>query len=201
MKKYVVLLVSIALAVAGCEGLDFPDDDPFGSGDFPGWQQTVSNLKDPGLAWSADSYEATLGAENSFPSLTNTYSVGVTYESSQPQVATISASGVITLVSSGSTLIKVSSAANETYSASSASYLLTVLGSSGSNAYDGSLTFASTGDPSSDDDISTTTFKGKITIQYSSSGDATVTGDSYGYVSVDGNKVTVNNTGGEILVY
>ncbi len=56
-------------------------------------------------------------------------------------------------------------------------------------------------DPSSDDDISSTTFKGKITIAFSQTGDAVVTGDSYGYVSVDGNKVTVNNTGGEVLVY
>ena len=202
MRKYIdfVLFVSIALAVTGCGGFDFPDDS-FGPGDLPGWQQPVSNLIDPALAWSVDSFEATIGSENSFPTLTNTYNVGVSYESSQPEVATVNGSGVITLVAAGSTLIKVSSIADGTYSASSASYILTVVSTSGNNAYDGSLSFASTGDPSSDDDISTTTFKGKITIKYSSSGDATVTGDSYGYVSVDGNKVTVNNTGGEVLVY
>jgi hypothetical protein len=200
MKKKLLLIAAIALAATGCE----PDDflfNPFDSGDIPGYQQPVTNLKDPVLAWSADSYEATIGAGNSFPALTNTYSVGVTYESSQPEVATINGSGVITLVAAGSTLIKASSAADETYSASSASYLLTVVSTSGGDAYDGSLSFASTGDPSSDDDISTTTFKGKITVNFSSTGDASVTGDSYGYVTVDGNKVTVNNTGGEVLIY
>jgi len=200
MKKKFLLITAIALAATGCE----PDNflfNPFDSGDIPGFQQPVSNLKDPGLAWSADSYEATIGAGNNFPALTNTYSVGVTYESSQPEVATINGSGVITLVAAGSTLIKATSAADETYSASSASYLLTVVSKSGGDAYDGSLSFASTGDPSSDDDISTTTFKGKITVNFSSTGDASVTGDSYGYVTVDGNKVTVNNTGGEVLIY
>ncbi|MBQ4287729.1 MAG: carbohydrate-binding domain-containing protein, partial [Bacteroidales bacterium] len=47
----------------------------------------------------------------------------------------------------------------------------------------------------------TTTFKGRITITFSETGDAVVKGDSYGYVTVDGNKVTVNNTGGEVLIY
>ena len=66
---------------------------------------------------------------------------------------------------------------------------------------DDSLTFDSTGDPTSDDDISTTTFAGKITVTFSDSDNASVKGDSYGYVTVDGNKVTVNNTGGEVLIY
>ena len=66
---------------------------------------------------------------------------------------------------------------------------------------DDSLTFDSTGDPTSDDDISTTTFAGKITVTFSDTDNASVKGDSYGYVTVDGNKVTVNNTGGEVLIY
>ena len=203
MKKLVFVLVAIALTATGCEPDDFPFDpfDPFGNGDMPGGQQPVTNLKDPALAWSAGSFEATIGAENSFPTLTNTCNVSVAYESSKPEVATVSSSGAITLVAAGSTMITASSSANETYSASSAAYLLTVVSLSNSDAYDGSLSFPSTGDPSSDDDISTTNFKGKITVNFSSTGDASVTGDSYGYVAVDGNKVTVNNTGGEVLVY
>lgn len=63
------------------------------------------------------------------------------------------------------------------------------------------LSFASTGDPTSDDDISKTTFAGRIKITFSETEDASVSGDSYGYVTVDGNKVTVNNTGGEVLIY
>lgn len=200
MKKILLLLTAITLALTACDQDVFPFG-PDGPGSFPGDQQGVSNLYDPSLSWSADSYEAAIGTENSFPTLANTYKVNVTYASSQPEVATVSSSGAITLVAAGSTLITASSAADEIYSASSASYLLTVVSTSSGDAYDGSLTFASTGDPSSDDDISSTTFKGKITIAFSQTGDAVVTGDSYGYVSVDGNKVTVNNTGGEVLVY
>ena len=200
MNKIVYLLSTIVLALTACQKEDFPFGPSF-SGDMPGDQQGVTNLKDPALSWTADSFEATIGSENVFPTLTNSYNVSVSYTSSQPEVATVSSSGAITLVGAGSTLITASSVADETYSASTTSYLLTVVSTSGGDAYDGSLTFASTGDPTSDDDISTTTFKGKITIRYSQSGDASVTGDNYGYVSVDGNKVTVNNTGGEVLVY
>ena len=195
MKKTVLLFTMIALAMTAC----MEDDFLFGPVG-PDNQQPVSNLTDPGLAWSTDAFEATLGTDNSFPALSNKFNVGLTYESSHPEVASINASGAITLLAAGSTLIKASSAADQTYSASSASYLLTVLGASGSGAYDGSLSFASTGDPSSEDDISTTTFKGRIIITYSENG-ASVTGDSYNYVSVDGNKVTVNNTNGEVLIY
>lgn len=200
MKKIVFLLSTTVLALTACQKEDFPFGPSF-PGDMPGDQQGVTNLKDPALSWTADSFEATIGSQNVFPTLTNTYKVSVSYTSSKPEVATVSSSGAITLVGAGSTLITASSAADETYSASTTSYLLTVVSTSGGDAYDGSLTFASTGDPTSDDDISTTTFKGKITIRYSQSGDASVTGDNYGYVSVDGNKVTVNNTGGEVLVY
>ena len=200
MKNYVFLVLVIALATTSCIQDDFPfgPDDPFGMQDG---QQTVNNLKDPGLAWSSDSFEATIGATNSFPTLTNTYGVAVTYESSQTDVATIGSNGAITLVGAGSTMISAKSAADNTYSASSASFVLTVLSAASSESGDSSLAFESTGDPSSDDDISTTTFKGRITITYSATGDATVQGDKYGYVTVDGNKVTVNNTGGEVLIY
>ena len=168
---------------------------------MPGGQQGVTNLKDPALAWSADSFEASIGGQNSFPTLTNTFNVNVSYESSRPEVATVNANGVVTLLSGGSTLITASSAADETYSASSDSYLLTVIGGASGEADDDSLVFASTGDPSSEDDISNTNFKGRITVTFSETGDAAVTGDTYGYVTVDGNKVTVNNTDGQVLIY
>jgi len=199
MKQIALILTTIALALTACD----KDDGPFNPdspGETPEEQQGASTLKDPALAWSADSFDAVIGSENVFPTLTNSYNVSVTYESSQPEVATISSDGAINLLAAGSTLITASSAADETYSASSASFLLTVVNTS-SDAYDGSIVFASTGDPSSDDDISKTSFNGKITITFSNTGDAAVTGDSYGYVTVDGNKVTVNNTGGELLVY
>ena len=200
MKKSLIFILFIAFAAIACEQDDFPfsPDSPW---DNPGGQQAAADLKDPGLAWSLDSFEATIGTQNNFPTLTNTFNVGVTYESSKPEVATVDGKGAVTLVAAGTTLITVSSAADQTYSASSDSYILTVLAASGSEAEDESLTFESTGDPSSEDDISTTAFKGKITVTYSETGDASVKGDKYGYVTVDGNKVTVNNTGGEVLIY
>ena len=194
MRKICVLFTVMMLAATGCEF----DMDPFSPDRSE--QQTVINLADPGLAWSTDAFEATLGATNSFPTLTNNYKVSITYASSQPGVATIDANGAITLLASGSTLISATSAADQTYSSSQVSYILTVLEAS-SEPDETSLAFASTGDPSSEDDISKTTFKGRITITYSSTGNATVKGDTYGYVTVDGNRVTVNNTGGEFLIY
>ena len=49
---------------------------------------------------------------------------------------------------------------------------------------------------SSDDNIANTSFDRTITIIFSTSGNATVTGDN-GYVSVSGNDVTANNTESE----
>ena len=201
MKQLLLVLLPLAMAASSC-GQD--DSFPFWPempGDMPGGQQAVADLKDPDLKWSADSFEATLGAQNSYPTLTNTYGVTITYSSSHPEVATVDGSGVVTALSGGSTLISASSTADGTYSASSASYILTVLGGAGNETGSDALSFASTGDPGSDDDISTTAFKGKITVTFSQTGDAAVTGDTYGYVTVDGNKVTVNNTGGEVLIY
>lgn len=200
MKKIVLYFTAMALAAAGCESDTFPFSLD-GPGGMPDNQQVISNLKDPGLSWSEDSCEATIGSANSFPTLKNTYGLSVSYESSRPEVASISGDGVITLAAGGSTVIKASTAATETYSASSDSFLLTVLDLSGDDQEDSQLAFASTGDPSSDDDISNTTFNGRITITFSETGDASVSGDTYGYVSVDDNKVTVNNTGGEVLIY
>ena len=201
MRKCGLFVVAVVLLATACGKDDFPFGPSGDPGEMPGNQQGASNLKDPGLLWSADSFEAIIGGENSFPTLKNTYSVDVTYASSQPEVATIDKNGVVKLLSAGSTLISASSVADQTYSASSDSYVLTVLSSTGGVSGDETLSFPSTGDPSSDDDISTTTFKGRITITYSNSADASVKGDTYGYVTVDGNNVTVNNTGGEVLIY
>ena len=195
MKRLVLFFLPVVLTANSCR----QDDFPFGP-DEMNLSQGAVELTDPALSWSESSFEATPGAQNPFPTLTNTFGVNVSYTSSKPEVATINGQGVITLVAAGSTLITASHNADEKYSASEDSYLLTVLGSS-DNSSSSSLSFASSGDPSSEDDISNSTFKGRITITYSDAGGASVTGDSYGYVSVDGNKVTVNNTGGEVLIY
>lgn len=192
MKPIVCFFAGLAFLAISCDKENAqvsPEDN----------SQTVVSLIDPALAWSQDSFEATLGGVNNFPTLKNQYGVTVVYESSHPDVATIDANGSITLLAVGSTLITASSASTDTYAAANDSYVLTVFDADDTG--EGSLTFESTGDPASDDDISNTTFKARIVITYSDSGNASVSGDTYGYVTVDGNKVTVNNTGGEVLIY
>ncbi|MDY5651070.1 MAG: InlB B-repeat-containing protein [Paludibacteraceae bacterium] len=79
------------------------------------------------LSWSAASYDAELGESNSFPTLTNTNSVSVTYSSSNTDAATINATtGEISLVAEGSTTIKATFAGNENYKANAVSYSLKV---------------------------------------------------------------------------
>ena len=81
------------------------------------------------LTWSADAYAATIGAENTFPTLTTdpVDLEGVTYSSSNVAAATIAADGTITLVAPGTTNITASFAGNEThYAATAVSYKLTV---------------------------------------------------------------------------
>ncbi|MBO5817079.1 MAG: Ig-like domain-containing protein [Paludibacteraceae bacterium] len=92
----------------------------------------VETLTDAQFAWSAATAEATMGASNTFPTLTNTLPVSVTYESVTPATATIDAtSGAITLVAPGTTTISAKFAGGEvsgtTYAAKTVTYALTVL--------------------------------------------------------------------------
>lgn len=56
-------------------------------------------------------------------------------------------------------------------------------------------------DSNDDDYIENTTFAKTITITYSTSGDATVSGDDEGIVSISGNDVTANYTGSDAVRY
>ncbi|MBR2487242.1 MAG: InlB B-repeat-containing protein [Paludibacteraceae bacterium] len=81
------------------------------------------------LQWSEDSYTATMEADNDFPDLTilpNDFAGELTYQSSDPAVATIAADGTITLIGTGTTTITASITADDTYLAASDSYELTV---------------------------------------------------------------------------
>ena len=191
-----ILLLPLALLAASCTD----DNFPFGP-EAPDGSSSVTPLKAPELSWSADSFEATLGAANTFPTLSNAHGVSVAYSSSNPAVATVSAAGAITILSAGSTEITAATPGDATYSAASVSYVLVVLSAAVSEPDDASLSFPSTGDPDSDDDIVNTNFKGRIVVTFSESGPATVSGDTYGYATVEGNGVTINNTGGELLIY
>ena len=92
----------------------------------------ATELRNDQFAWSAATAEATMGASNTFPYLTNTLPVSVTYESSKPATATIDAtSGAITLVAPGTTTISAKFAGGEvsgtTYAPKTVTYELTVL--------------------------------------------------------------------------
>lgn len=79
------------------------------------------------LSWSEASFDAEFEGANTFPSLTNTNGVTVTYSSSNTNAATINPStGEISLVAVGQTTITASFAGNEDYKAKSVSYTLDV---------------------------------------------------------------------------
>lgn len=80
-----------------------------------------------GLAWSEETCTAKYGADNNvYPTLSNPNNLAVTYKSSDEAVATINASGVITLVDEGTTTITASSEETPQFKAGSASYTLIV---------------------------------------------------------------------------
>ncbi len=166
-------------------------------------QYTLKVVKqDVSLAWSETSFTAILEDSNTFPSLSispSEIASEITYSSSETSVASIaSGSGSISLGSVGTTTISASFPGNDIYKSASASYQLTV--KSGSDTGAGSYTYPSTGDASSEDDISKTTFTRMITITWSGSS-VSVDGDYYGYVSTSGGDVTVSNSGDDYIVY
>ena len=108
-----------AIKVYVADSGDDPGDDP-----DPGTQKT--DVTDEQLAWSAASAEVTMEAENTFPTLTNTLPLDVTYQSTAEAVATIDANGDVTLVKAGTTTIKAIFAGNDDYNAKTVSYTLTV---------------------------------------------------------------------------
>ncbi len=157
------------------------------------------------IAFSQSSFTAILEeTSNAFPTLSIEPSdLPVTYSSSNTGAATVNtSSGDVSLVSLGSTVITATFAGDDFYKSASTSYSLSVR----TNLDDGNVTttFASSGDPTSDDDISNTVFTRLITVNYSASG-ALVTGwnavSDLMDVTIEGNKVTINYTGTENVVY
>lgn len=80
----------------------------------------------PAIAWPLESYEAVIGQSFESPVLTNDHGVKVEYTSSKEAVATIDADGVVTPLAMGTTVITATSAADETYLSTTATYTLKV---------------------------------------------------------------------------
>ena len=188
MKKAVLFLLPLALAAAGCSKTELIPSGGGGSSS----QDTRLSAE---LKWSADSYNTKLEDESpEFPTLTNPHDVKVAITSSNTAVATVASDGSVLRHGVGTTSITASFEGDENYLPATVSYVLSI--TSGTDEGAGNYTFPSSGDAASADDISNTTFTRKISVTYSSGG-ATVKGDYYGYVTVSGNNVTVNNTGEE----
>ena len=175
-KIHIIFAALVLIAAGGCSADEIISTDDAISGGS-------SSLTDPELSWSASSCEATIGSDsNSFPTLTNTKGVSVTYSSSDTSVATISEDGTISLVSAGATSIMASSAATSKYSASSASYALTVYKGDG-------ISWSATSCSVTYGDESTYSFPtlnnpGSQTVSYASSNEAAATIDSNGTITV-----------------
>jgi len=78
------------------------------------------------LAFSTETATAKMGESFTEPTLTNPYSVEVTWSSSDESVATVDGSGNVTLVAAGTAVITASFDGNDDYKAGTASYTLTV---------------------------------------------------------------------------
>ena len=86
-----------------------------------------SAKKPAGLSWGTSARTVTIGADdNIFPTLSNENNLTVTYSSSEETVATIDATGAITLVAAGQTVISAAFDGNDEYEAQTVSYTLTV---------------------------------------------------------------------------
>ncbi len=178
MKRISQLILSLLLILSGCVGDLIEVIDPVSSTDpDPG----TTTLTDPDLSWNTSSYEAVLGSENSFPTLTNTYAVPVSYTSSNSEVATVTQDGVITLVAVGSTIITASSAETLTYAASSAAYTLTVVKSAATLSWSADSCRVTLG---AENTYPTLNNPGQFNITYFSGNKAVATIDTAGTVTL-----------------
>lgn len=91
------------------------------------------------LSFASATATATYGdATVTSPTLNNPHQLPLTWSSSNKDVATVNASGVVTIVGAGETVVSAAFAGNDTYGANTISYTLTV------NKFQPKITFAST---------------------------------------------------------
>ncbi len=144
-------------------------------------QEEGSNLVSAGLAWPATAYTATMGSSFTSPVLTNPYGLGVSYASSNTDVATVAADGTVTLVAAGSTTITATSAATDTYMAGSAYYTLTVNLAGSGLSWSASTCEATFGSSYS---LPTLSNANGLSVSYSSSNTGVATIDASGQVTL-----------------
>lgn len=103
----------------------------YGISSGSGGETPEPTLTERNLAFSPATATATMGEEFTEPTLSGVTD-GVTYASSNTEVATVDAStGEVTLVAAGETTITASASANATHAAGEASYTLTVSAAQG----------------------------------------------------------------------
>ena len=147
-----------------------------------------------GLAYGTGSVERTYGDAAFTNTLTNSYSVSVTYGSSQTGVATVANDGTVTIVGAGTTTITATAAeqtvSNVKYCAGSASYTLTVNKADISPTLTYTSTNLTTGYSSSSPTITGNTGSGAVTYSVTAA-------DPSGCVTVDPSTgvVTANAAG------
>lgn len=92
------------------------------------YSEAAGDKEHAGLQFSETSCTAVLGQAFTAPELTKATNAAVTFSSSNTDVATVDAtSGTVTLVGAGTTTIKAEAPENDTYTAGSAQYTLTVV--------------------------------------------------------------------------
>lgn len=114
--------------------------------------ETPVAKQDVTMAFDPTEATATIGKAFTEPTLTtDPADLTVTYESSDPTVATVDANtGKVKLVAAGTTTITATFAGNTNYNTGSASYTLSVLNEKGGLLYEGVSSYSSTGDSSSE---------------------------------------------------
>lgn len=96
----------------------------------------TTTKKDAGLSFSETTATAKVGESFTAPTLNNPNNLKVSYKSSVESVATVDANGAVTIKAAGTTTITASSEETDVYAAGSASYELTVTGSSDDKSTD-----------------------------------------------------------------
>ena len=103
-----------------------------GSASYDLTVSAASGAKKPaGLSFSEQNVTANAMQDVTEPTLSNPYSLDITYSSSNTKVATVDASGNVTAVAVGTADITASFAGNDQYEAGAASYTIYVYSSSG----------------------------------------------------------------------